>query len=66
MKIVRNIKGIRIDWLKVAEACCMVTPMGPVIGPDGTIYALNGRPLKTGPRNGSPTLTEDPRTAVAA
>jgi hypothetical protein len=47
MKIVRNIKAIRIDWLKVAEAFGAANPYGPIIGPDGTIYSPDGRILST-------------------
>ena len=47
MKIVANIKGIRIDWLKVADALSAANPWGPMIGPDGTIYSPDGRVLAT-------------------
>jgi hypothetical protein len=48
MKIARNIKGIRIDWLRVAAALGASTPYGPIIGPDGTIYWCDGQVLVTG------------------
>jgi len=47
MKIVANIKRIRIDWLKVADALSAANPGGPMIGPDGTIYSPDGRALGT-------------------
>jgi hypothetical protein len=47
MKIVRTIKGVRIDWLKVAEAFGAANPYGPIIGPDGAIYTPDGRMLST-------------------
>ena len=48
MKIARNIKGIQIDWVRVAAALGASTPYGPIIGPDGTIYSCDGQVLVTG------------------
>ncbi|MFZ0385328.1 MAG: hypothetical protein WAL22_06685 [Solirubrobacteraceae bacterium] len=47
MHIMRNIKEIRIDWLKVVEAFSAASPWGPMIAPDGTIYSPDGRVLAT-------------------
>jgi hypothetical protein len=71
MKIVRNIKGIRIDWLKVAEAFGAANPYGPIIGPDGTIYSPDGRMLSTGvasapvpSESGAAPVRRNPRPAL--
>jgi hypothetical protein len=63
VKIVHNIKGIRIDWLKVAEAFGAANPYGPIIGPDGTIYSPDGRMLSTGVR-GAPVAPESDAAAA--
>ena len=59
VQIVRNIKEIRIDWLKVAEAFGAANPWGPVIAPDGTIYSPDGRVLAT------PSVASKPAPAFA-
>lgn len=60
MQITRNIKGIRIDWLRVAAALGASTPYGPIIGPDGTIYSCDGQVLVTG-SEAAAAATADPR-----
>ena len=60
MKLVRNIKAIRIDWLKVAEALNASNPYGPMIGPDGTIYSFDGQVLVTGSDTAAQTAAELP------
>jgi hypothetical protein len=65
MKIVRNIKEIRIDWLKIAAALSASSPYGPVIGPDGTVYSCDGQVLAPGSDTAASTPTEPPATATA-
>jgi hypothetical protein len=60
MRIVRNIKGIRIDWLKVAEALGASNPWGPMIAPDGTIYSPDGRVLATASDASNPAPAAGP------
>jgi hypothetical protein len=69
MQIVRNIKQIRIDWLKVAEAFSAANPWGPMIAPDGTIYSPDGRVLATPgaapkPPAAAGPVRHNPRTAA--
>jgi hypothetical protein len=65
MKIVRNIKRIRIDWLKVAAALSASNPYGPMIGPDGTVYSFDGSVLAPGAETAAATTSKLPRAAAA-
>jgi hypothetical protein len=58
MKIVRNIKRIRIDWLKVAAALSAGNPYGPMIGPDGTVYSFDGSVLAPGSETAAATTSK--------
>ena len=64
MKIVRNIKEIRIDWLKIAAALSASSPYGPVIGPDGAVYSCDGQMLAPGSDSAAATTPEPPATAT--
>jgi hypothetical protein len=64
MKIVRSIKEIRIDWLKLAAAFSASSPYGPVIGPDGAVYSCDGQMLVPGSDSAAAT-PEPPATATA-
>ena len=64
MKIVRNIRETRIDWLKIAAALSASSPYGPVIGPDGSVYSCDGQLLVPG--SDTAAATPEPPAAAAA
>ena len=66
MKITRNIKSIRIDWLKVAAAVSASNPYGPMIGPDGTVYACDGSVLVPGSETAAAATTSPLPAAPAS
>ena len=64
MKIMRSIKEVRIDWLKVAAAMSASNPYGPLIGPDGTVYSFGGEVLVPGAETEPATSSDAPAPAT--